>query len=670
MNLKPAVLVCSANEEVLRRIAAAVLDEARIVRVADRCEAAERLALYDPFALIVDVCLDDLYDHLDEWIASHPDLPIIVIGHPRSDRVLFLERLDVFAFADPEDDYREWQQIIRLAKKHHRAKSDLRLLKEQIPPPPPATAPASAPPAAAREAPSIIHHVAGAFRHFEHVDMMLDRAVEGLATAAHTTRAGLFTRDEATGLYRLRVGLRYLRDTAEAVYEPRDPLVRWFERHAHMITRTMAGQLPDPAQRQLLMRSLEIAGADVMVPLHARGRLLGWFFIGCRSTGLAYSLNELEELSLAADYLAMLLENALLYREVTVQKKLAETLLHSLPTGIIAVDGGGLIRWFSTAAEAMLERTSDTIVGEKIEALGARLADIVHRAMSGEAAPPTRAWEEPGTRRYLQAEARHLGGPAEKLGAVVIIQDLTSIRHLQEKQAQLERTAFWNDLAAGLSHEIRNPLVAIRTFAQLLPERYQDDEFRDEFSALVTQEVDRLNAIIEQINGFAQTPDLVQAPVDVRTSLQAALHRTFSSASKTNVTIKAHCDGNLPLVRGDEKALATAFAHLFQNAAEALEGRTNGLIDYTARTVNGAGREKSVQITIHDNGKGIPDDVKDKVFSPFYTTKARGMGLGLPIVRRTVIDHNGRVDIGSSSKGTDVVIELPAVPDEDREGAP
>jgi nitrogen-specific signal transduction histidine kinase len=127
-----------------------------------------------------------------------------------------------------------------------------------------------------------------------------------------------------------------------------------------------------------------------------------------------------------------------------------------------------------------------------------------------------RAWEEPASRRYIQAEVRRLGGPGEQLGAVVMIQDLTSIRHLQEKQAQVERTAFWTDLAAGLSHEIRNPLVTISTFAQLLPERYQDEEFRDEFSTLVTREVGRLDGIINQINDFAHPGEPVHTRVDVR----------------------------------------------------------------------------------------------------------------------------------------------------------
>lgn len=655
MNLKPSILICSSDDEAIRRISASIEDGAKVVRATSWSEVEDRMLVYEPAAAIVDVRCDDVYRRMDEWSARYPDVPVIAMGRPRSDRILIAEKLDVFATADPEDDYRDWQKVIRLAVKHHHVKSEVSELKAQ----PPAAHNVVAAPPAPRESPSIIAHVAGAFRHFEHVDLMLDRAVEGLAAAAHATRVGLFTRDDATSRYRLHTGQRYLRETAEAEYEAQDPLVRWFERHAHMVTRNMAGQLQDPAQKKLLLRNLDLCGAEIMAPLHARGRLLGWFFIGHRSTGHAYDLRDLEEISMAADYLSMLLENALLYREVAVQKSLAETLLHSLPTGIVAVDGAGIVRWFSTSAEKMLERKSSDVVGQGIEFLGSRLADMVRRTLNGNVPVVPRAWEEPASRRYLQVDVKRLGGEGDKLGAVLLIMDLSSVRQFQEKQEQLERTAFWTDLAAGLSHEIRNPLVTIRTFAQLLPERYADEDFRDEFSTLVAREVDRLSGIIDQINNFAHPPDPVRSRIDVRHPLQQALKQVFKPDAIKSVSIKSKLDGNLPLVQGDERALIDCFAHLFQNAAEALDGRKDAEISYSAITQNGPGNEPLVQITIHDNGRGIPEEAKEKLFSPFYTTKARGMGLGLPIVKRTVIDHNGRVNIDSNGHGTNVIIQLP-----------
>ncbi len=652
MNPQRHLLVASSDDSVLRRLSAAVSTDLAVHRATGWNEVVRLQSLYDPVALVVDVTCDDVYQRIDEWFEHHRDVPLIALGPARSDRMLYLDRFDVFAEIEPDADHHGWRQLLRLVERLHRFR-----IPDSAPKDPPPLPPAESAPARGR--PSIIAHVAAALRHFEHMELLLDRAVEGLATSAQTTRAGVFSFDEAVGLYRLKAGQRTLRETNELTYRPDDPLVLWFERHAHMVTRTMAGQLPDPAQRIILSRALDLCGAEVVAPLQTRGRLLGWFFVGFRSTGQPYDMRDLEEFSLAADYLSMLLENATLYREVAMQKSMAETLLHALPTGIIAVDGNGVIRWFGTAAQKLFGRGSEHVTGKPVEVLGTRLADAVRRALQGHTAPEVSTWEEPSTRRYMQVDVQRLDGSGELLGAVVMIQDLTSIRHLQEKQAQVERAAFWTDLAAGLSHEIRNPLVTISTFAQLLPERYQDEEFRDEFSKLVTGEIGRLDGIINQINDFAHPPEPVHTRVDVRNPLQRALHQVFPEPPGHPVRVESHFDGNLPMVQGDERALTDCFSRLFQNAKEAIADKPDATIRLSAVPVLGPGSEPLVEVSIKDNGRGIPSDVLDKIFSPFYTTKARGMGLGLPIAKRTVIDHNGRLAVDSSTLGTSVTIQLP-----------
>lgn len=117
---------------------------------------------------------------------------------------------------------------------------------------------------------------------------------------------------------------------------------------------------------------------------------------------------------------------------------------------------------------------------------------------------------------------------------------------------------------------------------------------------------------------------------------------------------------NLPKVLGDESALAEAVAHLVANAAEAVTEQEKPKITLSAKPIREGGRDSAVLVTVQDNGRGIAPEMRDKVFSPFCTTKARGMGLGLPIVKRTVFDHNGRVDIDTSDSGTAVSIALPA----------
>jgi nitrogen-specific signal transduction histidine kinase len=247
------------------------------------------------------------------------------------------------------------------------------------------------------------------------------------------------------------------------------------------------------------------------------------------------------------------------------------------------------------------------------------------------------------------------------LGAVAVVQDLTAEENLRQKQDVLERTAFWTDLAASMSHEIRNPLVAIKTFAQLLPERFDDADFRKEFNEIVVGEVDRLDKIITQISNFAHPAELIFKAIDVRGPVKKALEIARSRFGVNGgIAIETSLPADLPKVLGDETALAEAFAHLVVNAAEAVSGQSKPRVTLAAKIFRQGKQNGGVVVTVRDNGNGIAPDLKDKVFSPFCTTKPRGMGLGLPIVKRTVFDHNGRVDIDSSKQGTLVSVLLPA----------
>jgi len=293
--------------------------------------------------------------------------------------------------------------------------------------------------------------------------------------------------------------------------------------------------------------------------------------------------------------------------------------------------------------------------------MGNRLAGILRETLDSKTSPPPQHWIDSNTRRSLSIETRQLANNGSPLGAVAVIQDLTVQETLQEKQTLVDRATFWTDLAASMSHEIRNPLVAIKTFAQLLPERFDDADFRKEFNEIVVSEVDRLDRIITQINNFAHPPELVLKPIDVRSPLNKAVEIARSRYGiNGKIELETSLPKNLPPVLGDETALAEAFAHLVANAAEASADRTKPRITLTAKPVREGRGKAAVVVTVRDNGSGIAPEIKDKIFSPFCTTKPRGMGLGLPIVKRTVFDHQGRVEVDSGPKGTEVSVLLPA----------
>jgi nitrogen-specific signal transduction histidine kinase len=307
--------------------------------------------------------------------------------------------------------------------------------------------------------------------------------------------------------------------------------------------------------------------------------------------------------------------------------------------------------------------SSKEVLNKPIESAGSRLATFLRETLDSTTTLPPQQWIDNKTRRSLAVETRRLVNEHTALGAVAVVNDLTAEETLREKQTLLDRAVFWTDLAASMSHEIRNPLVAIKTFAQLLPERFDDADFRKDFNQIVVQEIDRLDKIITQINNFAHPPELVFKPIDVRASVKKAIEIARDRfGGNGGLAVETSLPNDLPKVLGDETALAEAFAHLVANAAEALSGRAKPRITLTAKPVRDGKHASGVIVTVRDNGKGIAPDLKDKIFSPFCTTKPRGMGLGLPIVKRTVFDHNGRVDIDSTSHGTLVSVMLPASP--------
>ena len=659
MTTTPVCILYTQDTDLARRVKAflRMLAQLRHVNEPDRLDAV--LQQTSPAVLLMDLRAKDARDLLDQLQADWPEVLIIALGTPRSEPMRDAEQSGIYAADDLQLDRRRFQALVTRAFDHLRVMQENRELRDQSPfvahPEPPRRADFG-PERYTSSAP--IMRFPRVFRRFDNVEALLASVVEGVADAASVTRVGIFSRIRQSDRYRLRAGLRCLPETYEVEYGERDPLVRWFELHAHLIARS---NLPhaEQAHRALMRRALDTFGAEVIVPLHARGRIIGWLFVGHRMTGQRFEYPDLENLMLLAEHVSTVLENALLYEEITVQKTLGETLLKSIPPGIVATDEDAIIRWFNPTAEQILGLDASAVLNKPVEAVGSRLASFLRETLEAKNNLPAQQWVDATTRRSLSVETRRLVDNRTPLGAVAVVQDMTAEENLRQKQDLLDRAAFWTDLAASMSHEVRNPLVAIKTFAQLLPERFDDADFRKDFNEIVVQEVDRLDRIITQINNFAHPPELEMKPIDVRTSVRKAIEMARALFGMNGTPIELSLPNDLPPVVGDENALTEAFAHLVANAAEATAGQSKPRIVLAAKTVKDGPELSGVVVTVQDNGKGIAPDLKEKVFSPFCTTKPRGMGLGLPIVKRTVFDHNGRVDIDSNPNGTSVSVLLP-----------
>ena len=661
MTPAPVCIIYTQDAELVRRARAFLRTMAQVRHVSDPDRLEPVLQQAGPAVLMMDLRSKECRELIDQIQSERSDILIIAFGVAQSETLREAEEVGIYAAEEIGLERRRFQALLGRAFDYLKVSQENRDLREISTLTPDVSRKAEAAHQSIDTTRTLpLLRFPRVLRRLDNVDTLVAALVEALADAAGVSRVGLFSQTRKGDPYRLRAGLHCLPETEELEFGKRDTLVRWFELHAHLISRANLVRTRDQRERNIMRRALDLFGAEAIVPLYARGSIIGWVFFGHRVTGGLFDDRDLEGLTMLAEHVSTILENALLYEEATVQKTLAETLLKSIPPGIVAIDLDATIRWFNPPAEKILGLSGADILNKPVEAVGNRLAGFLREALESKTTPPQQQWIDNNTRRSLSVETRQLADNGSPLGAVAVIQDLTVQETLREKELLLDRATFWTDLAASMSHEIRNPLVAIKTFAQLLPERFDDADFRKQFNKIVVNEIDRLDKIITQINNFAHPPELVLKPIDVRSPVKKGVEIARSRYGiNGKVELETSLPSNLPQVLGDETALAEAFAHLLVNAAEASADRSKPRITLSAKPVREGRHSAAVVVTVQDNGTGIAPEIKEKIFSPFCTTKPRGMGLGLPIVKRTVCDHHGRVEVDSTSKGTQVSVLLP-----------
>jgi signal transduction histidine kinase len=237
------------------------------------------------------------------------------------------------------------------------------------------------------------------------------------------------------------------------------------------------------------------------------------------------------------------------------------------------------------------------------------------------------------------------------------------LEHARALLARADRLAALGTLAASLAHEIRNPLVSVRTFIQLLPERLDDTEYRTTFRDLALDEIERICGLITDLLAFSRPAPTQREPTDLNEIVGQVARLLEAEARKCDVRIVRRQGRALPTVVVDDARIKQVLMNVILNAIEAC-GR-NGVVEIATETVDRAGGCWCV-VTVSDSGTGIAPEHRDSIFEPFFTTKNAGSGLGLFIARAIVTDHGGHITTGPRvGGGTVFAIHFPLVPSED-----
>jgi signal transduction histidine kinase len=224
----------------------------------------------------------------------------------------------------------------------------------------------------------------------------------------------------------------------------------------------------------------------------------------------------------------------------------------------------------------------------------------------------------------------------------------------KDKLNEADKLASLGTMAAGMAHEIKNPLSSMKVFSQLLHERYEDPEFRKKFEEIIPKEIGRIDRIVEGLLSFAKSPELQISQVSVQEALEEILTDLKEDIERSGVNIEKRY-GAAVNIQADREQLIRAFSNIILNAVQAMPG--GGKLDIELGENKPS---KSVTVKITDTGHGIQKEHLNHIFDPFFTTKHYGTGLGLTITRSVIDRHKGTIDIQSEAgKGTTVIVTLP-----------
>ncbi len=344
-----------------------------------------------------------------------------------------------------------------------------------------------------------------------------------------------------------------------------------------------------------------------------------------------------------------------------------EAVLANVGTGVIAIDNRGEITTFNRAVSQLLHLQPEEVLHRKYSEVIAGeispLVELIDRAFAasihGSSVSPEKGqWNVrlEGNPKVLAAVATSLRQGDSNWGVVVVIDDMT---HLIKGQREMA----WREVARRIAHEIKNPLTPIKLSAQRLQRRFGEYRGRDgallkECTETIIKHTDELKEMVNEFSNFARFPEASPAPHDLNIAIGEVI--TLFQQAHPHIFMKIRLEGKLPVFEFDRDQIKRVMINLLDNAVAALNEAQISHVKKIKIQTHYNEQLKMAVIEVEDNGKGMTEEVKARVFEPYFSTKTEGTGLGLAIVKRIINDHDGFIRVRSvPGEGTQFLIEIP-----------
>ena len=367
------------------------------------------------------------------------------------------------------------------------------------------------------------------------------------------------------------------------------------------------------------------------------------------------------------------------FQELADLKSYTESIVTSVTSGIVTVDLDGRVVTLNPAAERLTGFFAGEAAGRyctEVFSGTPEIGELVKEALASRvpiANVPVTFRRGTGPGRPVEVSTAPLkGSDGKDLGVVAVLRDLTHVRQLERRLRRSDRLAALGTLAAGLAHEIKNPLTSLLTFTRHLGRRFDDEHYRRRFQDVVPRELERINQIVERLLELARPPRLELALVRLPVLIDRVLDLYAHQLEASRIAVVRELARDVPPIQADEEAVYRALVNLVANAVDAMPDGGRLVVrlgwsdggDMPPRA--SSRRVHRVRIEVEDSGSGIPAAVAERLFTPFFTTKDGGTGLGLAITHKIVEDHGGTIDFRAVPGGGALFrITLPLTPEVD-----